>query len=206
MSNLPARRGMVAGSRCIGRSAAIAAGSSISAPGSPNSTRFPTNRRPREDHAAPTRRGILDACSPILARSLAHGADRLSSIRRRPASSEAYWPQLDIAGEQPRVRASVRQEPRFAVAARAAAIRWWAWSSRPLRWNPSAWSTAFPRGAVFSRDFDVYEADGLTLFRGDFFKLTPAAARPRLRRLRSRGADLLGAGTARRLCGPHRRP
>ena len=42
MSHLPARRGMVGGIACTARSAAIAAGSSISAPGSPNSTRFQT--------------------------------------------------------------------------------------------------------------------------------------------------------------------
>ncbi len=49
-----------------------------------------------------------------------------------------------------------------------------AWNSRPSRWKRSAWSTAFLRGAARLSDFDVYEAERLTLFRGDFFKLTPA--------------------------------
>ncbi len=46
------------------------------------------------------------------------------------------------------------------------------------RWNHSAWSTVFPRGAGNLGVFDVYEATGLELFCGDFFVLTPAVLRP----------------------------
>ena len=49
-------------------------------------------------------------------------------------------------------------------------------------------------------DFDVYEADQLQLYRGDFFALTPALLGRIAAVYRSCGADFLGAGTARRVC------
>ncbi len=49
-------------------------------------------------------------------------------------------------------------------------------------------------------DFDVYEAANLQLFRGDFFKLTPALLGRDRGGVRPRGADFLGAGAARGVC------
>ena len=98
-----------------------------------------------------------------------------SSVDR---SLRRHWPELNLGRRSRRGSRVfvplVRQEPRSALAARSGPLRHRASSSPPRPLEAFCMENGIPARRRMQADFDVYEAGNLQLYRGDFFRLTPA--------------------------------
>jgi thiopurine S-methyltransferase len=155
-----------------GRSAATVAASLIWVPGSPKRIRFPTNlqRKIRCVPTLPRKRKRVQPEFWLDRWRTAQIGFHQSAVDRRLL---AYWPRLEVAANSavfvPLCGKSLdllwlRNQGHSVIGVELA----------PVAVESFAMEHGVPARRRSLADFDAYEAERLTLFRGDFFKLTAA--------------------------------